>query len=352
MKPLIFSFFLLFSSLLFAQNVELYVGTYTVNTGGEGIYRYYFNTKTGELHHKLLVTKVKNPSFITLSKNKKKLFTVSENGENGVVQSYSLNKGKSALISETKSNGAAPCHISLNKNNSTLVVSNYGGGTIALYKVSKTGKIATAFQVFNHNIKQDKAHAHSAKFFKNNLFTADLGRDFLAQYVVKPDDSYQLKDTILMKDKAGPRHFEISKKGKFIYVINELNSTISVLKNNNNNYTNIQNINTLNTTYTGKNSCADIHLSKNQQFLYGSNRGENSIVVFKRNKKNGKLTKIQSIGVEGNWPRNFTLSPNGKFLLVANQYSNNICVFKVHKKTGKLNFVEDYKQASPVCLIF
>lgn len=353
MRYFIFTLFLTFNISLVAQKNTLYVGTYTVNTESEGIYSFDFNTITGELTNKKLVVKTINPSFLTLSNNKKLLFTVSENGEKGILKSYSLNKkNTSKFINEVSSNGAGPCHVSLNKDNKKLVVSNYGGGTIAIYNVNNFGKIESASQIFNHNIHKDKAHSHSAKFLKNNLFVADLGRDFLAHYSLISEGKYSLKKEILMKKNAGPRHFEISKKGKFIYVINELNSTISVLKNINNNYSNIQNISTLETDYKGKNSCADIHLSKNEQFLYGSNRGENSIVVFKRTKETGKLTKIQSVSVEGNWPRNFTLSPNGKFLLVANQYSNNISVFKVNSKTGELSFIKDYKQAAPVCLLF
>jgi 6-phosphogluconolactonase len=151
---------------------------------------------------------------------------------------------------------------------------------------------------------------------------------------------------------AGPRHFKISKDGMFIYVINELNSTVSVLKKDKNNYKNIQNISTLSNDFTGHNQCADIHISKDENFIYGSNRGENSIVVFKRNKKDGTLQKIQNISVSGDWPRNFTIAPNGKFLLVANQRSKNISVYKVHKKTGELTFLHSKKVPTPFCLLF
>lgn len=344
-------FFLFINFTLSSQNATLYVGTYTVNTKSEGIYAFNFNCKTGELSDKKLVVETVNPSFLAMAKNK--LFTVSENGENGVLKSYILSKnGTFNFINEVNSNGAGPCHVQLNKNTTKVVVSNYGGGTIAIYNVSRNGELSNAIQVFNHNISNDKAHAHSAKFFKNNLFAADLGRDYLAHYSLNSEGKYALKKEILMEQNAGPRHFEISKKGTFIYIINELNSTISVLKNNNNNYSNIQNISTLEANYKGKSYCADIHLSKNEKFLYGSNRGENSIVAFKRNKKTGKLTKIQSVSVEGDWPRNFALSSNGKFMLVANQHSNNISVFAVDKKNGKLKFIKDYKQAAPVCLVF
>ena len=299
-----------------------------------------------------MAIKTENPSFLTFSADKKFLYAVSEVAERSSVSSFTVNKNNTLnFLNNVNSNGNDPCHVQLNKKGDLAAVSNYSGGTISLFNVKKNGSLSEAFQVINHNTKTLKSHAHSAKFFKNNLFIADLGRDFLAQYVEK-NGKFLLKENFNMKSKAGPRHFEISKKGNFIYVINELNSTITVLKKQDNSYSNIQNISTLSDGFTGDSFCADIHLSKNEEFLYGSNRGENSIVVYNRDKKSGLLKKIQNISVEGNWPRNFTLSPNGNFLLVANQKSNNITIYKVAKKTGKLSFLNSLETGTPVCLLF
>lgn len=346
-----FILFLLSFHFLTAQSIPLFVGSYT-GENSEGIYSYDFNTKTGDILNKKLAIKAENPSFLTFSADKKFLYAVSEASEGSSVSAYSVNKNNTLnFLNKVSSNGNGPCHVQLNKENNKAVVSNYGGGTISIYNIEKSGNLSEAFQVINHNIDSVKSHAHSAKFLKNNLFVADLGRDILAQYVEK-EHKYMLKENYAMAKGAGPRHFEISKNGNYIYVINELNSTISVLKNNDNNYANIQNISTLDANYSGKNSCADIHLSKNEQFLYGSNRGENTIVVYKRNTKNGTLQKTQTISVEGNWPRNFTIAPNGKFLLVANKISNNISVFKIVKKSGKLKFLNSVEAGTPVCLLF
>jgi 6-phosphogluconolactonase len=233
-------------------------------------------------------------------------------------------------------------------------VSNYTGGTVAVYHTLPNGSLSESFQVLDHNNTDAISHAHSANFYNNNLFVADLGRDFLTQYVQNNDNSenYVLKEHHFMKDNAGPRHFEISSDGASIYVINELNSTITVLKKEGHKYLNIQNISTLSDVYSGKNSCADIHLSKNEKYLYGSNRGENSIVVFKRDKSTDLLQKIQTISTHGDWPRNFTLAPNGKFLLVANQKSNTISVYNINEKTGTLTFSGSVAIPAPVCLLF
>ncbi len=352
MKFIYFSLFTLCSIFVNAQNIPLYVGTYTAD-GSEGIYYYDFNTSTGEITNKKLAVKTENPSFITFSSDKKYLYAVNENGDAGFVKAYKVNTdGTLAFINEVSTIGKAPCYVQLNKSNTKLVVSNYTSGTFSIYNILKNGSINEADQVFDHTIEGVKSHAHSAKFYKNNLFVADLGRDFLAQYVLK-NKKYALKENHNMVKGAGPRHFEISKKGAFIYVINELNSTITVLqKETKNNYTTIQSLKTLTGEFIGKNQCADIHLSADEEFLYGSNRGENTIAVFKRNVKNGMLKKIQNISVNGDWPRNFTLSPNGNFLIVANERSKNMSVYSVNKISGLLTYIYSLETPTPVCLLF
>ena len=345
-------------SMASAQNIPLYVGTYT-DADSEGIYLYDFNLKTGELTHKKLAVEAVNPSYIAFSSDKKFLYSVGEvdnfeGVKSGFVNSYSVSKdGTLQFINKVSSNGAHPCHIQLNKDNSKVAVSNYTGGTVSLHLLSKNGEITPATQVIDHNKGAKQSHAHSAKFFKNNLFIADLGLSIFSQYqLANTDHKYLLKANYEVENNAGPRHFEVSKKGKFIYVINELNSTISVLKQQKDNYVFVQNISTLDTGFDGKSFCADIHLSPDGRFLYGSNRGENSLASFKINQKSGKLQKMQTIGTNGNWPRNFTLSPNGNYLLAANQRSKNISVFSVNKNSGNLTFLHSIDSPTPSCLLF
>ncbi|SNR40690.1 6-phosphogluconolactonase [Lutibacter agarilyticus] len=346
--------FVFFLQVLSAQNIPLYVGTYN-ESGSKGIYYYDFNSETGKLTNKKLAVEALNASFLAISSNRKYLYTTSKtDDQKGFINAYAVQNDNSLMfLNSVSSRGDGPCHIQLNEADTKLVVSNYGGGTIAVCNINQTnGTIEDAFQVIDHNTPGIKSHAHSAKFLNNNLFVADLGRDFLAQYV-EDEGSYLLKKNYDMAPKAGPRHFDISKGGNYIYVINELNSTITALKKGAvGTYTEIQTISTLKDGYIGMNACADIHLSKDEKFLYGSNRGENSIVVYKRNTEDGMLEKIQSIFVEGDWPRNFTLTPNGKFLLVANRRSNNISVYKVGENTGTLTYLYTETTSAPVCLLF
>ena len=349
-KPII----LILTILLFnckTQNIPLYVGTYT-SEDSEGIYQYQFNTETGELSGEKLSAETKDPSYIAFSPSKKFLYAVNEGDES--VSSFEIKKeGNLKLLNTVSSNGKYPCHISVNNDGTKAVVSNYGGGNVALYSINSDGNLIEASQVFNHNAENQESHAHSAQFYKDNLYVSDLGRNSLYQYI-KDKGDYKLKtpSIVKMNENDGPRHFALTKNGQFIYIINEYANTITVAKKVNDQFEILTIESTLSDEFNDDSFCADIHLSKDERFLYGSNRGENSIVVFKRDVKNGTITKIQNISTEGNWPRNFTLDPTGKFLLVANQKSNTISVFKIHPDSGTLSYLNSVKTPSPVCLLF
>lgn len=348
--------FLLLTLLIFisckAQNTPLYIGTYT-DGYSEGIYKLDFNQNTGQLSNLQLAISTQNPSFITYSRNKKYIYAVSES-LGGSVSSFKIREnGHLKFLNKVSSNGEGPCHISLNRQGNKAVVSNYRGGSASIYSIARDGKLNDATQIFNYNTDDKVSHAHSAQFFRDELYIADLGINALYQYKLK-GDTYELAlPTIVeMTENPGPRHFTITKNGLFIYIINEYGNSITSVKKTENGFEQIDYDTTLDKNYEGNNSCADIHLSRNELYLYGSNRGENSIVVFKRNKFNGTIQKIQTVPVHGDWPRNFTLDPSGKFLLVANQKSQNISVFSINSSTGKLSFLNDVKVPRPVCLLF
>ncbi|AUP79951.1 lactonase family protein [Flavivirga eckloniae] len=335
-----------------AQNIPLYVGTYT-HGDSHGIYRFEFNTETGDLTNKQLAINIDSPSFLAYSPDKKHLYSVNQSG-NGFVSSYNINTdGSLSLLTRVSSNGKGPCHISVNKSGDKVVVSNYVGGSVSIYPINKDGSLSEASQVFNHNSENEASHAHSAKFSNDDLFVADLGRNAIYHYKLKNND-YKLESPsiVKMEGNPGPRHFLLDKKSEYLYVINEYGGSITSIKKTKKGFEQIDFDATLEETYKGKNKCADIHLSKDERFLYGSNRGENSIAVFKRNSKNGTLNRIQNMSVHGDWPRNFSLDPTGKFLLVANKKSNNISVFKIDQESGKLSFLHSINSPEPVCLLF
>ncbi|WP_396602963.1 lactonase family protein [Algibacter sp. R77976] len=348
-------FFLLLSVTLLnckSNYTSLYIGTYTKGES-EGIYKLDFNTKTGTLSNLQLSIAIDNPSFLTYSPNKKYLYSTNGTGT-GFLSSYKINDDSSlTLINRVSSEGKGPCHISINDAGTKIATSNYGGGTISIYPVNTDGSLKEASQVFNHNTKDETSHVHSAQFFKDDLFVADLGRNAIYQYVQK-NNTYHLKTDAIIETSGnpGPRHFSLTKNGKYIYVINEYGASITSIKRTEDMFSQIDEDGTLEPTFKDFNKCADIHLSKDERFLYGSNRGENTIAVFKRNTNTGEIDRIQNISVHGDWPRNFTLDPTGKFLLVANKNSQNIAVFSINKATGKLSFLHDFKTPEPVCLLF
>ena len=335
----------------------VYIGTYTAGES-EGIYKMSFNESTGALSGSELVAKEINPSFLAFDKNKDFLYAVNEtndfgNENSGSVVSFQVaGDGSLKALSRVSSKGAHPCHVAVDQYGEKVVVSNYSGGTVAVFE-SGAGKLSSAEQVMDHNAYDEKSHVHAALFSGNNLFVADLGRNAVYNYLYS-DEKYLLESSSLVpfSENSGPRHFVESADGEFIYVIHEYANTVSVSHKKEGGYELVQQVSTLEENFEVESYCADIHLSEDGRFLYGSNRGENTIVVFERNADSGELHRVQNIDVRGDWPRNFTLSPNGKFLLVANQRSNNISVFGVDKSSGMLTFVCSTDFPSPVCLLF
>jgi len=364
----------LFSFFLMTQGAEakkhiLYVGTYTTGMA-EGIFVYSFNDQTGRLVNLKMPIVCNNPSFLTISADKKFLYSVDEvddpdkNNSGGISAFRIEEKGRLTFLNHVQTNGANPCHVGISPDGKRLVASNYSGGNLSVFNVLPNGSLSEMVQRIQHEGsgpfpgRQSEPHAHSARFDATGklLFAADLGIDELKIYRVgagevplKPDAQPFIK----LFPGSGPRHFDFSSDGRFIYVINELNSSVAVIMKYGGEWKTVQTIKTVPKDYIGESWCADIHLSADGRFVYGSNRGHNSIAVFKRDNTSGKLEMVQTVSVEGNWPRNFTLDPTGQFLLVANQKSNDITVFKIDQPSGKLAYTGiKVANTSPVCLQF
>lgn len=341
-----------------SKTFPLFVGTYTAS-GSEGIYTYNFNTETGELSKMTLAAATGNPSYIRISPDKKYMYAVNEtdtvDGNSGAVTAFKMDGPQLTPLNTVSSFGAHPCHIGISDDGTMVAVSNYTGGTISIFKTDVNGSLETA-EVIDHTLLDSTkiAHAHSALFSKGTLFVADLGLDEVNAYPLLDGGIDAAQNvTIKLPEKAGPRHFVFSNDATFLYVINELNSTITVYQNRGDGgYGLVETKATVAEDFIGESYCADIRLSPDGKFLYGSNRGENTIVVFSVDKATGTLSLVGREDVRGDWPRNFNLDPNGNFLLVANQRSNNIVVFKRDTENGTLSFVQEQALASPVCLEF
>ncbi len=339
------------------QKHQLFVGTYT-DGDSKGIYKLTFNSGTGDLTHQELVAELQNPSFLKISADRTNLYAVQEVADfdslGGGVSAFKIQDGLLELRNSMGTGGKHPCHVSLSVDG-YLAASNYSGGNFSVFKLLEDGSLSQDPQIIDHKALDTTktAHAHMAQFVGNGLLVADLGLDAVKRYQLKDNLFTPASQTSLdMPEGAGPRHFTFGKSG-ILYVINELNSTITVFeRNEKGDYQEIQTVETLAPDFTGESFCADIHLSKDGKFLYGSNRGENTIVVFAVDEKSGMLQVTGRTSVHGDWPRNFSLDPTGKFLLVANQRSNNIAVFSRDQKQGALEFLSDFQLGSPVCLEF
>lgn len=344
-----------------------YVGSYNT-PGTDGIYQCSLDCNTGTVRMLQSFGGISNPSFIRLSPRRGSLYAVSETGENNpqssAVYSLSLNgQGQLRILNKQPSHGKGPCHVDVSADGNWVAVASYGGGTIALYPILANGTLGNAVSVVQNQgsgpnkERQASPHAHSIKFspFSDEVFSADLGTDRLdIHHLVNGKLQQQGQAFVRMEGGAGPRHFVFAKGGKKIFVINELNSTISVLtKSNDGVWELVASVPTLPEGSNRENYCADIHLSADGNYLYGSNRGHNSIVIFKVSEKLPYLHFVATTPVEGNWPRNFGISPDGEWLLVANQKSNNISVFRINKENGSLSFSGNQLEVlAPSCIEF
>ncbi|WP_420321077.1 lactonase family protein [Flagellimonas sp.] len=336
----------------------LFVGTYT-DGDSEGIYKFTFDSSTGALTNKNLAAVLPNPSFIKISKDKRNLYAVQETADfdslGGGVTAFKLKDGQLEHLNSMGTEGKHPCHVALS-GDGYLATSNYSGGNVSVFRLGENGELVSNPQTIDHKVLDTSktSHAHMAKFKENDLFVADLGLDAVKRYsnlnhLFVPSEQASLD----LAEGAGPRHFVFGREDKFLYVINELNSTLTVFKQKGDgSYTEIGTQSTLDPEFEGKSYCADIHLSADGKFLYGSNRGENTIVVFAVDSDSGKLSLVGRESVRGDWPRNFALDPSGNFLLVANQRSNNITIYKRDAEKGTLEFLNEIKMSSPVCLEF
>lgn len=363
-----FIYLLLFfgSTAQTSEKEKLYVGTFT-SEGAEGIYLCTFDPITGEISLHKTFKGIDNPSFLKISPNRQFLYAVTRPPEaveksGGYLQAYKISKtGDLEFLNKQASNGSDPCHVDVSADGKFVAIATYGGGTTSLYQVQEKGSILPAVSTIVNEgsgptSRQTAPHAHSIKFARNGkqVFSADLGTDQLNIFDLRKNRLLPAKQPyVKLAPGAGPRHFAFHPHSEVIYVINELNSTISVLDKNGRNLEVVQTISTVPDDFNGTNYCADIHVSADGKYVYGSNRGHNSVAVFKTNPLTQQMEFITTVSTRGNWPRNFTLSPNGRFLLVANQYSGNVVVFEINKETGIPEFTgNEIKLPSPVCLEF
>ncbi|MEY4936729.1 MAG: 6-phosphogluconolactonase [Bacteroidota bacterium] len=340
----------------------VFVGTYTQNLGfvngkGTGIYTCRMDTTNGALTVIDSTLDIANPSFLTISPDKKYLYAVSEMPtSSGEVWAYKIgNNGKLSKINAVSSYGTAPCHISMDKSGKFVYVANYGTGNVANYGVKADGSLTDSLSMQRDEGGQAWAHQILMQPNQRGVWVVDKGADKIFTYDLNPKGQLTLRNSISTAKGAGPRHLALTPDSKTAYVINELNSTINVYQHEadsmNRALVEIQTISTLPAGFNGSNTTAEIAVHPNGTFVYGSNRGHNSIAIFKIEPSTGKLNLVAHEPTQGAIPRHFMIMPDGKLLLVANQNSDTVVAFAIDGATGLLKPTGNRSHLmTPVCL--
>jgi 6-phosphogluconolactonase len=357
-----------------SSSVLVYIGTYT-GAKSKGIYVTRLDPATGALSAPQLAAESPNPSFLALHPARDFLYAANEIGDfegkkTGSVSAFAFDRltGMLRLLNQQSSGGDGPAHLSLDRAGRNVLVANYGGGSVAVLPITPTGTLNPASQVVQHTgssvnpQRQKEPHAHSIDADNANRFVyvADLGIDKVMIYAF---DSAQGKLTaadpafVSAKPGAGPRHVALHPQSRFAYVINELDCTVTVYTRDTarGTLTPMQTISTLpdGVAVAAGYSTAEIAIHPSGKFLYGSNRGHDTLVIYAIDQKTGKLTLVGHESTQGKTPRNFGIDPTGRYLLAANQGSDSVVVFKIDATTGRLTPTgSKIEVGAPVCVTF
>lgn len=350
----------------------LFLGTYTPAGGASrGIYSTRLDPIAGSLSEPVLAAETSNPTFLAWHPDGRTLYAL---GESGIVNGkpggalaayrYDATTGTLSLLNAEPAGGIGLAHVGVDATGRTAAVVSYHGGYVASFPILADGSLGVRSSFLPHtgqlgpNTKrQDKPHPHSVIFSPDNRFVhvCDLGLDRISHYSVDPATATLTPaGETATTPGAGPRHGTFSPGGNFLYVINELNGTLEVFAASPSGaLTLVQAITTLPPGFTGENICAEIRLSPDGRFVYGSNRGHDSLAVFARDTATGTLTPVEIVPTGGKHPRNFNLSPDGRWLVCANKDSDNVTAFARDPSTGCLTrTTQTLAVPQAVCVLF
>ncbi len=350
----------------------VYIGTYT-GPKSKGIYASRFDVKTGALTAPELAAQTPNPTFLAIHPNHKTLYAANEidkfeGKSSGAVSAFAIQpqSGKLTLLNQKPSGGGGPCHVAVDQSGRVVLVANYSGGSIASFPVKTGGALGEAATFIQHQgsstnpQRQEGPHAHCIGATPDNAYVlaADLGLDKILIYklntasgTLTPNDP----PSAAVAASSGPRHFAFTPNGRYCYVINEMSSTLTgfAYGSQTASLKELQTVSTHPGDPDPKNSTAEIEVHPSGRFVYGSNRGDDSIAVFAINENTGKLTLVEHQSTGGKIPRSFGIDPSGAFLLAANQNSDNVVVFRIDQASGRLTRTShEIQVGAPVCIKF
>lgn len=368
MLPKFILFFLTLTASL--QAVPVFIGTSSGKTSSSrGIYRADFDSATGKLSEPVLAAEYQNPGFLALHPTLPILYACGQpntplpDGASSVA-AFGIGKDHSLkFLAEASSGGKGACHVAVDGTGRTVALSNYGDGTVSTIRLDEKGLPGALVSGVAHSgsgpakPRQEGPHAHGVYFDKANthLFVPDLGLD---QVFVYPFDAATSKlgkplPSLVTAPGAGPRHLVFSADEKNAYVINELNSTVLSTSYRAGQFEALGTVPTLPDDFSGISTTAEIEVHPNGRFVYASNRGHDSIAMFRRDPQSGSLTPVGQAPCGGKVPRHFKIDPSGRWLLCAHQGSNTISVLALDPETGLLGKpLGTVSTPSPICLLF
>ncbi|KGA97877.1 hypothetical protein AJ85_04545 [Alkalihalobacillus alcalophilus ATCC 27647 = CGMCC 1.3604] len=342
------------------SKLTAFVGTYT-NGDSKGIYRFSFDPTSGVIDEPELVAEVDGPTYLTVSEDNQFLYAVAKNAEGGGIAAFKIDeKEQLQLLNQSVSDGASPCHVSLNKKGDLLFSANYHRGQADVYTLNDNGEITENTATITHTgsgpneKRQEKAHAHYAGLTPDGKYVAvaDLGTDKIAVYQLENNELLPHIE-VDVKPGSGPRHIAFHPNGKFAYVNAELSSELIVFAYNEGQFKEIQTVGTLPDDFLGESTSGALHLSKDGRFVYVSNRGHDSIYVFEIDQDSGEVEYRSSVTSGGEHPRDFILDPSEKYLFAANKDTSNIVMYVRDDNTGALTKTEkEFALPNPVCIKF
>lgn len=337
-----------------------FAGTYTRETS-KGIYRFTLDTEAQAIQSVEVASEVGSPTYLTISEDRRHLYSVAQDGEFGGVAAYEIDSetGELRYLNRKMQAGAPPCFVDAQEN--VLLTANYHKGTVDLHDFNEKGGVQAVSSSDQHegsgpHDRQEKPHVHYAAYTPDGKYVlaADLGTDELVTYQVTGGQLERVT-TLNVEPGSGPRHVAFHPNGKTAYLLTELSSEVIVLDYNaeNGHLTPKQTIKAIPDDFIETNDASAIYVSSDGKFLYTGNRGHNSITVFSIDDESKELTLIEHTPTGGEWPRDFTLDPSEKFIVASNQHSGNLVLFSRDETTGKLTQL-DSKVTVPeaVCVTF
>lgn len=370
MKIVAFSSMLLLSLILnpqasIAQVYDMFVGTYTNGTGSQGIYRFEFDAATA-VAKPISVADSPNPSF--LAKYGNRLLAVNEgDGENATLSLFDISKANLKILDKSTTLGDHPCHVAFDESANIALVSNYSGGSLALFSL-----VDNRSKLILHDLlefdgggpdvdRQKQAHIHSSFFNEGLAYVSDLGSDQIHVYSLSHDGTDLRNGALTLNEQAtihtikggGARHLAFSADGLTLYTVQELTGQIAVFRKEEGEWMLKQVESLYGDGFEGKQGGADVKISPDGGSLYATNRGDANLILHYAILPNGLLESQNKYSVQGAGPRNFAITPDGAYVLVANQETNRIVVFKRDTFTGALEDTGNRIEVpAPVCIIF